>query len=305
MIRSRVRIPRLRVLAPQLASQQRSLHSVPKLDHDYSEGVPGLFSPDGFHMAWTQQMTYTLDKLNALVAGTDLETRDTKQILHATARDPDQAPIFNHASMAHNTHFFFKNLTPAPKPMPSALAADLSHSFSSPETLRRELVLTASAMFGPGFVWLVKSPTASPGSGSSSFSSFSSSSASSSASSSGLLGGASEPEPSYRILTTYLAGTPYSGAHWRQQPQDMNTAGAHGSAAGFIRSSQRAQQVAARPPGALEVVPLLCLSTWEHVWLRDYGVGGKKAFAEAWWEVVDWEAVAEAASIRARPGFKV
>lgn len=71
MIRSGLRIPRLRVrmLTPQLASQQRSLHNVPKLDHDFSDGVPGLFSADGFHMAWTQQMTYTLDKLNALIAG--------------------------------------------------------------------------------------------------------------------------------------------------------------------------------------------------------------------------------------------
>lgn len=224
--------------------------------------------------------------------GTDLESRDTKQILHATARDPNQAPIFNHASMAHNTHFFFKTLTPDPKPMPPALATDLAHGFSSIETLRRELVLTASAMFGPGFVWLVKAPATSPGTASG-------------PSSSALLGGASEPEASYRILTTYLAGTPYSGAHWRQQPHDMNTLGANGSAAGFVRSTQRAQQVSSRPPGALEAVPLLCVSTWEHVWLRDYGIGGKKAFVEAWWETVDWELVAEAASIRARPGFKV
>jgi Fe-Mn family superoxide dismutase len=117
--------------------------------------------------------------------------------------------------------------------------------------------------------------------------------------------GASEPAASYRVLTTYLAGTPYPGAHWRQQPQDMNTVSANGSASGFLRSTQRAQQVGNRPPGALEVVPLLCLSTWEHTWLRDYGIGGKKAFAEAWWNAIDWETVADAASIRVRPGLKV
>lgn len=66
MFRSRLRLPRVR-LAPGL--RQRSLHTVPTLDHDFSEGVPGLFSADGYDMAWTQTMDHTLNKLNALVAG--------------------------------------------------------------------------------------------------------------------------------------------------------------------------------------------------------------------------------------------
>lgn len=72
MVRPRVRLPRVR-LAQQL--QQRSLHSVPKLDHDFSNGVPGVLSADGFQMAWTEYMTHTLDKLNALTAGMSLPLR--------------------------------------------------------------------------------------------------------------------------------------------------------------------------------------------------------------------------------------
>ncbi|GJC84160.1 37S ribosomal protein S26, mitochondrial [Colletotrichum liriopes] len=279
---ARLRIPRVGATVAAAASaparttmqmQQRSLHYVPQLAHDFKQGVPGLLSADGYDMAWNQYMTVVLDKLNALIAGTDLEQRDVKQILLASAQDPSQAPIFNHASMAHNTHFFFKHITPDPKPMPESLAAELTHSFSSIETLRREMILTASAMFGPGFVWLVKAG-----------------------------------HQDYRVLTTYLAGSPYPGAHWRLQGTDMNTVGLGGSANHFFQRNAAAQRPGQKPPGALEAVPLLCLNTWEHTWLRDYGlgvggVGGKKAFAEAWWEVIDWEAVKNTADIPTRPNF--
>ncbi|GKT42118.1 37S ribosomal protein S26, mitochondrial [Colletotrichum spaethianum] len=278
---ARLRIPRVGATIAAAAAparttmqmQQRSLHYVPQLAHDFKQGVPGLLSADGYDMAWNQYMTVILDKLNALIAGTDLEQRDVKQILLASAQDPSQAPIFNHASMAHNTHFFFKNITPDPKPMPESLAAELTHSFSSIETLRREMILTASAMFGPGFVWLVKAG-----------------------------------HQDYRVLTTYLAGSPYPGAHWRLQGTDMNTVGLGGSANHFFQRNAAAQRPGQKPPGALEAVPLLCLNTWEHTWLRDYGlgvggVGGKKAFAEAWWEVIDWEAVKNTADIPTRPNF--
>lgn len=219
-----------------------------------------------------------------------------KETLIATAREPSQAPIFNHASMAHNNHFFFKNLNPSSSPpsMPDALARDLAASFSSVESLRREMVLTASAMFGPGFVWLVKAAAS-----------------------------------DYRVLATYLAGSPYAAAHWRRQDADLNTAANSGAADGGGAGSAWLQNQArgaaggfagaggfggglgagagfgalARKevaPGAADVVPLLCVNTWEHVWLRDYGVAGKRAFLEAWWEKVDWEQVANAANI-ARP----
>jgi superoxide dismutase, Fe-Mn family len=178
--------------------------------------------------------------------------------------------------MAHNNHFFFRNLSANPTGIPTGLKRDLENSFSSIETLQREFILTASAMFGPGFVWLVKA-------------------------------GASD----YRILTTYLAGSPYPGAHWRRQDTDMNTVGVDGTAGRFMRRSQgqSTEPKSDKPPGGLESIPLLCLNTWEHVWLRDYGIGsgglgGKRAFAEAWWEAIDWSAVADAASITGRPALR-
>lgn len=68
MLRPRLRIPRVR-LAAGVAPRQRAIHTMPALTHDFSEGVPGLLSADGFDMAWTQYMKYTLEKLNALTEG--------------------------------------------------------------------------------------------------------------------------------------------------------------------------------------------------------------------------------------------
>ncbi|SPO00876.1 related to RSM26 - mitochondrial ribosomal protein, small subunit [Cephalotrichum gorgonifer] len=270
MFRSGLRIPRVSLLA-RPAVQRASIHSLPKLPHEFKDGVPGLLSADGYDMAWTQYQCVMLEKLNSLVAGTELEQKDTYSTIVSTARDPNKAPIFNHASMAHNNHFFFKNLSPRPGPMPSDLQRDLERSFSSIETLRREFIATAMGMFGPGFVWLVQT-------------------------------GPSD----FAILPTYLAGSPYPAAHWRRQDVDMNTTGADGSAAPWLKSTQvkglpRKKDEA--PPGSGKITPLLCLNTWEHVWLRDYGIGygdqgGKRAFVEAWWETVDWESVAYATRLR-------
>ncbi|EFX03553.1 superoxide dismutase [Grosmannia clavigera kw1407] len=291
---------------------------MPKSRHDVRVGVPHLLSAEGFDLAWSQHMTLMLARLNQLVAGTDYEDRDLKGIVLDSARSPSQAAVFNHASMAHNTDFFFKQLRPSsdgtPAEIPAPLRSAIDDNFGSAETLRREFAATASAMFGPGFIWLVKASHL-PQSG---------------------RGG-----DNLRLLTTYLAGSPYPGAHWRRQAVDMNTVGADGvdsssssgnvarqwldkqaaavsaggvsSATAFTASSSSTHLPAAsstdrRPPGGIDAIPLLCLSTWEHVWLRDYGLGadgygGKAAFVDAWWNAIDWDAVAEMANLN-RPMLK-
>ena len=55
-------------------------------------------------------------------------------------------------------------------------------------------------------------------------------------------------------------------------------------------------------PGGIDLTPVLCLNMWEHAYLPDYGVGafgvgGKKAYAESWWHVIDWQVVAERANL--------
>ena len=210
------------------------------------------------------------DRLTPL-PGTPEESKDAKTLLLQHARDPLQAALFNYASMAHNNHFFFEALATArsTSTIPINLGQHFVASFGSLETLRDELLATAEAMFGPGFVWLVQS---------------------------------AKPH-GFRILTTYLAGTPYDEAHQRLQPLDMNTQTV-GSVGGLTPEHYRRQtevqnEVGAfgshlrdmRRPGGLKVTPVLCVNTWEHVWLPLYGVYGKREYLERWWENIDWNVV--------------
>jgi Fe-Mn family superoxide dismutase len=134
-------------------------------------------------------------------------------------------------------------------------------------------------MFGPGFVWLVKTRQTSF-------------------------------QSSFRILSTYIAGSPLAGAHFRRQGVDQNTQSAASassslSPAEMAKMGQPVNSVGAmgahsagynKGPkvayGGIEVTPLLCVSTWEHSWLRDWQItGGKENFLTAWWDRIDWEVV--------------
>lgn len=58
-------------LAP-LSQARRSIHLLPVSRHDPYVGVPSLLSAEGYDLAWTQQMTLMLNRLNQLTAGESL-----------------------------------------------------------------------------------------------------------------------------------------------------------------------------------------------------------------------------------------
>lgn len=219
-------------------------------------------------------------RLNELTAGQPMEHQTSKSLSIQFARDPMAASLFNHASMAFNNHFFFSGLSTFPMQLSdsriSLLRPSLEQTFGSIETLRETFLETAAAMFGPGFVWLVYCPKAHQPSG--------------------------LQKGSWRILTTYLAGSPFPEAGYRQQGIDMssqdansyqsylssqptNTAGAFGS------YSKSGREDARQPPGGTSLIPVLCVNTWEHVYIRDYGVEGKRQYLADWWAAIDWESV--------------
>ncbi|KFY28159.1 hypothetical protein V493_03069 [Pseudogymnoascus sp. VKM F-4281 (FW-2241)] len=262
-----------------LPTLRRSIHRLPPLEK-FQEGIPGLLTQDGFRIAWTEYQGLMLEKLNALTVGSGEDySSSTKNLLIKYARQPSMASLFNHASMAHNNHFFFSTLSNETTAMPASLQRGLEGSFSSIDTLRREFVATANAMFGPGFVWLVKTK-----------------------------------EGKYALLTTYIAGSPYPGAHWRRQTKDMNTEAAPVTADPANSAEYYRQQAIANmpiantvgahgpfsasaksAPGGIDVNPILCVSTWQHVYMADWGLLQKKEFLEAWWDRIDWNVVADAA----------
>ncbi|KAL8304183.1 hypothetical protein RB597_004544 [Gaeumannomyces tritici] len=295
MLRPRIPLPRLGRLAR--IPQTRHIHKLRPLRDQFAEkgiGEEGhqFLSPEAVDFAYTQYQTLVLEKLNRLTAGQEDELSNSPNgllsLITRTARDPNKAPTFNYASMAHNNEFFFNGVCHKGPPIPRELKQHLVEAFGSIETLRTEFLLTAFAMFGPGYVWLVR---------------------------------ARQPQNvamRFRLLVTYLAGTPYPEAHYRQQRADMNTGGnvdewmasqraavapASASAAGPASSSHTRLEPA--PGGLRGVVPVLCLNTWEHVYLPDYGIltpegkEGKREYIYKWWDHIDWNVVADRANLAA------
>lgn len=245
-----------------------------------------MLSPEGFDMAWHQYHGHLVDRLNKLTAGTQpfsasiplyrylyrhtllkksphagtqYASTATHDLLLAHARQPQAASLFNHASMAWANHQFFSTLSPTPPKMSPILTSKIHDSFSSPASLRATFIATANAMFGPGFVWLVRNKLKNP----------------------------HMMENELSLLTTYLAGSPLPGAHYRKQEVDRNTmmaAGSFGSTSLLGRKDKFAY-------GGADLDVLLGVNTWQHVWLRDWGIGGKKRFLEEWWEAIDWDVV--------------
>jgi superoxide dismutase, Fe-Mn family len=135
------------------------------------------------------------------------------------------------------------------------------------ENLRTLMLEAADAMFGNGFVWLMIDHSA---------------------------------ERTPRILNTYNAGSPWPGAHTRQQSHDVattsmserlqrmtvpqNYVGAWGDTSRFNARSQ---------PNALQATPVLCVNVWQYMYVLDYGVLGKRQYLNAWWERIDWAQVAD------------
>ncbi|KAL3477964.1 manganese and iron superoxide dismutase [Aspergillus californicus] len=243
--------------------QSRGLHRVPNLTYNtqyMDNGIPEFLSPEAYDFAWTQYQSLLVNKLNLLTQDTVDADAKPGELLVKYSRRPEMASVFNYASMAHNNHFFFNCLSPTTVQMPEQLTKSIIESCSSVESLKLDFLATANAMFGPGFVWLGRSLVR---------------------------------DGMIHIFCTYNAGSPYPAAHSRRQPADMAT---HSLAttlgntyAGSIGSHSENHKNLA--PGAMDIHPFLCVNTWEHVWMMDYGIAGKAEYLERWWDRINWELV--------------
>ncbi|RDW69131.1 mitochondrial 37S ribosomal protein mS42 [Aspergillus mulundensis] len=245
--------------------QTRTLHNVPSLVHNpyfREHGVPEFLTPEAYDFAWTQYQGLMIDKLNLMTQDTVDAGMSPADLVIKYSRRPEMASVFNYASMAHNNHFFFSCLSPTKTEIPEKFANEITKSCSSVESLKLDFLATANAMFGPGFVWLAKNI---------------------------------ERDGMLHIFCTYNAGSPYPAAHARRQPVDMAThpldsalGNTYAGAFGTHSSNQKNYA-----PGAADVEPILCVNTWEHAWMMDYGIGGKAAYLERWWDRINWDVVVE------------
>lgn len=165
--------------------------------------------------------------------------------------------------------------------MPATLNTAITRCFSSVHTFRSTFLTTAASMFGPGYVWLVQhnnppndAPNLDPARRTE-----------------------NTPRFDLRILPTYLAGSPYPGAHARRQNRDLTTDNHQNvvtNSPGFFGTDSRDAALGEqsnRDFGGADIMPLMCVSTWEHAYMLDWGADGKRLFLQAWWDRVDWEKV--------------
>ena len=99
-----------------------------------------------------------VQKVNELIAGTDLENQSLEDIVLASAQNPNLKGLFNQSAQVWNHTFYWNSLCPETqqKPLDLAFEEAINRDFGSVEALKNELVNKGLAQFGSGWVWLVK-----------------------------------------------------------------------------------------------------------------------------------------------------
>jgi len=119
----------LRPVLPRIGNSlrtfRRSLHHVPSLGFELKDGVPGLLSPAGFNIAWTQYQTFMIEKLNTLTAGMPIQNSHLSIQRFSSfgaernalpSRMPLEKQIEAQRPAKHNTNDFIQERTPHPNP---------------------------------------------------------------------------------------------------------------------------------------------------------------------------------------------
>ncbi|RMZ82903.1 hypothetical protein DV737_g1938, partial [Chaetothyriales sp. CBS 132003] len=252
--------------------QSTTHHQVPELVGKKDEvfaryGVPGFLSAKTYQQTWLEYQKHLCDYVSSQVAGTNAEQLGMKELHQHLSRRPTDAHLYNFAAQAHHNHFFWNTLSANANTLYPArdLHADIEESFDSLQHLRDQMTESAMAMFGQGYVWLMRSWDSSK---------------------------------QLHVLCTYNAGSPFPDAHTRRQTFDSAT-GQNPSISSRLTSPQNrvgslgkhSRYDAIYHEGALLASPILCLKVWEHQWLPDYGTFGKEAYVKNWWSRIDWDVV--------------
>jgi len=94
-----------------------------------------------------------IDKTNAAIAGTDLESADLETVI-ASARGSNQG-LFNNAAQSWNHGFYWNSLSPEPQEPSGELADKIDAAFGSLADLKTKLAERGVGHFSNGWVWLV------------------------------------------------------------------------------------------------------------------------------------------------------
>jgi superoxide dismutase, Fe-Mn family len=134
--------------------------TLPDLPYDYDALQP-VISAATLKLHHGAHHRGYVDKLNALVRGSELEGSSLETIVRrsapAAATDKLSRVIFNNAAQAWNHAFFWRSLRPrvsGGRPQ-GALAARIDADFGSAQRFCDLFKANAAGVFGSGWVWLV------------------------------------------------------------------------------------------------------------------------------------------------------
>lgn len=252
---------------------RRGLHQLPNIGLDVRKGIPGLLSPRGLELAWFEYQTHLLSQINIhLEERPELKKCDDMMTLHQTCLNSSESGLSRLASLtgqAYNNEFFFRSLLKDGSINPDAkigrtsrvlddLKPDTSlDSISTPEEAR---------VAGHAYDSIVRDQ---------SFGSMSAFKESFIARGDAIFGNGAvwfvSTKEESGILNTYGWGTPLSR-------NDVDS-----SPASIISS----------PVNVSSVFPVLGINLWEHVYITDYGVAGKRRFLLNAFDCIDWRTADE------------
>ena len=95
-----------------------------------------------------------VEKLNELVAGTELERLPLHEVVKRTHDDPERVKVFNNAGQALNHAFYWESLTPRATKPPEELRRLLDRDLGGYDAFVADFAKAATDHFGSGWAWL-------------------------------------------------------------------------------------------------------------------------------------------------------
>src|SRR5512134_3128453 len=96
-----------------------------------------------------------IEKLNQLVAGTELESLSLHEIVKQTDADTKRSDVFNNAGQALNHALYWESLTPKPMRPSEELQRMIDRDLGGYDACIAEFTRAATERFGSGWAWLV------------------------------------------------------------------------------------------------------------------------------------------------------
>lgn len=241
----------------QINRSIRSLHDVPvlKKHEQYAQnGIPGLYSANGYNSAWSEYQKYLTTNLTLKTNGTKHETRSPFQIVLLTSKNGLEQSIFHYASQAHNNHLFFELLTDsaaASQTQPSRFLLErlADENIEGLDALKSKIIEAANSLTGQGWVFLVETG-----------------------------------EKACKVIASNNDGTPYYFG--RSLTLDLNRGISEETYDKYEALKQQAKNK------ELDfTLPLLAINVWDVAFWADYGMNGKEEYLKNVVNSINWDVV--------------